>query len=280
MKIKVFEFGPFELDLAQQQLRRRGTRLRLPASRIRLLLLFVLRHGDLITREEIADCLWKDAQNVDVMSGINTAVNQLRTQLGDDPTAPKYIETVIGAGYRFIASVSEVVDTIEVDEPVEPAPQPIEPPLSPMSDEPSLPLAGTLPQFSSTRRRRWLAVALTAAVALCASVSYFVFQREASHRPAIQADLKLDRVTGSGDIQTADISPDGNYVVYVREAAGRQSLWLKQLATGRILQLASIGQDECPGLAFSPDGNYVYFVRKRSVQASGKLYRVPFRALV
>jgi Tol biopolymer transport system component len=42
------------------------------------------------------------------------------------------------------------------------------------------------------------------------------------------------------------------------------------------MQLAAIGEDECPGLAFSPDGNYVYFVRRNPRQPGGDLYRVPF----
>ena len=89
MKVKAFRFGPFELEPAQQQLRRRGIPIRLPASRIRLLQLLVNRHGELVTRDEIAACLWSEAQTVDVITGINTAVNHLRSQLGDDAAAPK-----------------------------------------------------------------------------------------------------------------------------------------------------------------------------------------------
>ena len=102
MRAKIFQFGKYELDMGLQELRSRGIRLRVPASRLRLLVLFVTRKGDLLTREEIAACLWKDSQNIDVMSGINTAVNQLRAQLGDGPASPKFIETVVGVGYRFV----------------------------------------------------------------------------------------------------------------------------------------------------------------------------------
>ena len=83
-------------------------------------------------------------------------------------------------------------------------------------------------------------------------------------RPAPPAALEFTRVTGSGDVQQADISPDGKYVAYVRETAGKQSLWLKQLATESDVQIATLGEDSCPGLAFSPDGSYVYFVRQGS----------------
>jgi Tol biopolymer transport system component/DNA-binding winged helix-turn-helix (wHTH) protein len=279
MKAKTFGFGPFELDPAQQQLRRRGIRLRLPASRIRLLLLLVKRHGELVSREEIAACLWTDAKTVDVITGINTAMNQLRSQLGDDPAAPKYIETVIGSGYRFIAKVSEIEapvqsmsETIPQHQTLNSDEGSIELKETAWLDVPSLEASAAGHQDSSpakTARTIVIASAVAAVLALC--ISFFLY-----HRAVPQAELELNRVTRSGDVQSADISPDGNYVAYVRETGGEQSLWLKQLATDRVLQLASLGTFKSPGLAFSPDGNYVFFVRKELLGPGGELYRVPF----
>jgi eukaryotic-like serine/threonine-protein kinase len=280
MKAKIFGFGPFELDPAQQQLRRRGIRLRLPASRIRLLLLLVTRRGELISRGEIASCLWTDTRTVDVITGINTAVNHLRTQLGDDPAAPKYIETVIGSGYRFIAKVSEIEVPLQSASKTIPQAQTLD------SDEGSITLTETAgsegaslepsaagrPHSSPARSGRTIATASAVAVVLALCILLFLYH----HRPVPQAELELNRVTRSGDIQSADISPDGNYVAFVRETGGEQSLWLKQLATDRVLQLASLGTFKSSGLAFSPDGNYVYFVRKELLGPGGELYRVPF----
>ena len=80
----------------------------LSVSLLKLLSLFLTRHGELITREEIARTLWEDSNTVDIDTGINTAVRRLRAQLEDDPNTPTYIETVIGIGYRFIAKVEEI----------------------------------------------------------------------------------------------------------------------------------------------------------------------------
>ena len=63
-------------------------------------------------------------------------------------------------------------------------------------------------------------------------------------------------------------------MAYVRETAGKQSLRLKQLATDSDVQIATLGEDQCPGVAFSPDGSYVYFVRQDRLQRSGDLYQV------
>jgi Tol biopolymer transport system component/DNA-binding winged helix-turn-helix (wHTH) protein len=267
-KSRVFRFGQFELDPTQQRLSRNGLRLRLPASRIRLLQLFVSRHGELITRDEIASILWGNTQTVDTVSGINTAVNQLRGHLGDDSAAPKYIETVIGTGYRFIADV-EATDRTTNQAEAEVA--------ASLDSVPEVP-PGMLPARTDPGRQALPVnkVILILVVAIAAATVIFALRwRAASHPTGSGRSLELDRVTGSGDIEFADISPDGKYVAYVRAAGSEHSLWLKQVATGRVLGLASMGKEECPGLAFSADGSFVYFVRKPQLEAGGDLSRIP-----
>lgn len=90
-----------------------------------------------------------------------------------------------------------------------------------------------------------------------------------SHAPATPAALEFTRVTGSGDVQQVDISPDGKYVAYVRETGGKQSLWLKQLTTDRDVQIATLDEGVCPGVPFFPDGSYVYFAREARLRPSG-----------
>jgi TolB-like protein/DNA-binding winged helix-turn-helix (wHTH) protein/Tfp pilus assembly protein PilF len=71
-----------------------------------LLLLLVERKGELVPREEISQRLWGTEVFVDVDLGINTAVRKVRTALRDDPEKPRFVETVIGKGYRFAAPVA------------------------------------------------------------------------------------------------------------------------------------------------------------------------------
>ncbi|MGD0458006.1 MAG: protein kinase [Terriglobia bacterium] len=125
------------------------------------------------------------------------------------------------------------------------------------------------------KRHKKAVIALTAAGMVIAAVLIYALYHAASHAPVPPAALEYTRVTGSGDVWRADISPDGKYVAYVRETAGKQSLWLKQLATGSDVQIATLGEDECPGLAFSADGSYVYFVRQDPLKPKGDLYQVP-----
>jgi TolB-like protein/tetratricopeptide (TPR) repeat protein/DNA-binding winged helix-turn-helix (wHTH) protein len=71
-----------------------------------LLFLLIEKRGELVTREEVADRLWSTTVFVDIDQSINTAVRKVRIALHDDPERPRFIETVVGKGYRFAAPVS------------------------------------------------------------------------------------------------------------------------------------------------------------------------------
>jgi DNA-binding winged helix-turn-helix (wHTH) protein len=62
--------------------------------------------GQLVTREQIADALWGKDVFVDVEQGINTAIRKIRMALEDNSGQPRYLQTVVGRGYRFIALVN------------------------------------------------------------------------------------------------------------------------------------------------------------------------------
>jgi len=103
-------FGPFELSVEAQELRKHGTPLNLSGQPIQVLILLTACPGKLITREELRRKLWHDNSFGDFDHGLNAAVNRLRDKLGDSATAPRYIETLQGRGYRFIAEVQSPSD--------------------------------------------------------------------------------------------------------------------------------------------------------------------------
>ena len=91
--------------------------------------MLIQRRGELVSREEIAECLWgKDAFH-DIDHGINTAIRKIRQALRDDPDKPRFVETVTGRGYRFAAPVTCG------NREFQPAAQPL---LSPAPAEPDL----------------------------------------------------------------------------------------------------------------------------------------------
>jgi TolB-like protein/DNA-binding winged helix-turn-helix (wHTH) protein len=103
---QVFHFGDFTLDRSGYRLQRGERILRLERRPMELLVLLLERRGELITREEVADRLWGATVFVDIDQSINTAVRKVRMVLRDDPHKPRFIETVVGKGYRFAAPVA------------------------------------------------------------------------------------------------------------------------------------------------------------------------------
>ena len=110
---KLYRFSEFELDPAERQLRQGGRSVPLERRPMDLLVLLVERPGRLVSRDEIIAALWPERVIIDFDSGLNTLVRKVRNALGDSPDDPRFIETVPGRGYRFIAQVSEPV----ADEP-------------------------------------------------------------------------------------------------------------------------------------------------------------------
>lgn len=99
------KFAEFELDVGAYVLRRPDGPLRLEKLPMEVLILLVQRAGTLVQRSEIQAMLWRPDVYIEHGSAINTAVRKIRRTLGDDADNPRFVETVVGKGYRFIAAV-------------------------------------------------------------------------------------------------------------------------------------------------------------------------------
>ena len=111
--IRRYRFGDFELDLDAMQLRARGEPVKLERRPLDLLVLLVSRHGRMVGRDEIITALWPTNVIIDFDSGLNTLVRKVRAALGDSPDDRKFVETVPGRGYRFVAAVTDVAPRYE-----------------------------------------------------------------------------------------------------------------------------------------------------------------------
>jgi len=153
----VYRFGDFSLDCGKFELRRDGQRLKLERKPFELLVLLVTKHGQVITREEIANRLWEQEVFVDIEHGINTAIRKIRQTLGDSPDLPQYVQTISGSGYRFIATVTG--GEAEVTAPTQSSEVPIEPPVPA-----EIAAAPANPPAVKPRQRLGLVAALCASV--------------------------------------------------------------------------------------------------------------------
>src|SRR5262245_4803951 len=73
-----------------------------------LLIQLIHKQGDLLTRDEIVAQIWGHDVFVESEQGINTAIRKIRQALGDDPDKPRFVQTVVGRGYRFIAPIEHL----------------------------------------------------------------------------------------------------------------------------------------------------------------------------
>ncbi|MEW6125463.1 MAG: winged helix-turn-helix domain-containing protein [Acidobacteriota bacterium] len=111
---RLYEFGDFRLDLAERALLRQGEAVALTPKVFDLLTLLVENRGRLMEKDELLKTLWPNSFIEE--ANLNVNVSALRRALGERPNAPQYIETVAKRGYRFVATVKEVVAT---EQPVE-----------------------------------------------------------------------------------------------------------------------------------------------------------------
>jgi DNA-binding winged helix-turn-helix (wHTH) protein len=98
-----FVFGPFCLQPERQLLLGHGVRVKIGGRALDILAALVERPGDLLSKQELLSSGWPD-RFVDE-SNLKVTIASLRKILDENPAAPRYIATVPGRGYRFVATV-------------------------------------------------------------------------------------------------------------------------------------------------------------------------------
>ncbi|MET0287922.1 MAG: winged helix-turn-helix domain-containing protein [Polyangiales bacterium] len=98
-----FAFGPFLLTPAQQRLQENGQNVRVGRRAFELLTALVERGGQVVGKEELMARAWPGL--VVDEGNLKVTIAALRRLLGEGSGPPRYIATVVGRGYRFVAGV-------------------------------------------------------------------------------------------------------------------------------------------------------------------------------
>lgn len=268
----------FELDLRAYELRSAGIPLKLKPIPRDILFLLVERRGELITRQEIVDRIWGKGVFLDTDNSINGAVSKIRQVLRDDVEQPRFVQTITGKGYRFIAAVEEIKPSHE-----ESYPQRTAATQNLAGNAVSLPPSpGGMNQegeaFSQIRTsakpvNRSMVVLGLILLAVAGLGIRWVLNRNSS-RPF--ADFTVAQITNNGKVGVAAISPDGKYILHSDTENGLESLRLRNILTGSDAQIVAPSVVRYKGLEFSPDGNYVYFRQLiNSIGSEWDAYRLP-----
>ncbi len=100
----IYKFGPFELDLATVELRDGDKACKLEPQVFALLALLVENRERLVSKEEIIDKVWDGRAVSD--AAVASRIKSARQALGDDGKAQRFIRTIHGRGYRFVADAA------------------------------------------------------------------------------------------------------------------------------------------------------------------------------
>ena len=106
-ELQCLVFGPFRLDRRDERLWRGSEAIPLPPKTFAVLCCLVTQAGQLVTKEALLEAVWPETVVSEVV--ITVTMRTLRRVLGDPARTPRFIETVHGRGYRFIAPVSTLV---------------------------------------------------------------------------------------------------------------------------------------------------------------------------
>src|SRR5262245_1126055 len=254
-----YEFGSFRLDPAERLLRRDGAPVQLTPKMFDILLFLVERSGRLVSKDELMRAVWPDTFVEDANLTVN--ISSLRKALGETASGHQYIETLQRRGYRFGVEVKECggaeAEMVEVD-------------ATPEQSQITRPCAG---DGKVSARKLALALGAVAVALIVAGIYKFGALRWRRSEPSFQT-MRIAKLTTSGRVSEAVISPDGKYVAIVFAEGGKRSVRVKQIASGSDVEIVASTEDNLGGLAFSRDGNFVYFQKVEKEAPLTALYRI------
>jgi Tol biopolymer transport system component/DNA-binding winged helix-turn-helix (wHTH) protein len=232
-------------------LRKHGYKVKLPGQPGQILNALVDKPGELVTREDLRNRLWPGLNSGDFEHGINAAINKLRQALGDVANEPRYIETMSGRGYRFIAPLHAVTGGV-----LELVP-------------PTLIESTPVPQRS--RRGLWM-------VAACALLPVLTLGSWITLRRSPPAPLKATQfqiappkgyyLEGGGNRSSFALSPDGERIAFTaKDTTGAFRLFLRDFSASESRPVAD-GEGGYSAV-WTPDGQGLLFMAKGRLRRIG-----------
>ena len=269
-----YEFGPFRIDAAKRLLLREGNVVPLTPKCFDILLALVENGGQVVEKPALLTRVWPDSFVEE--GNLTFNVSMLRKALGERPDEHKYIVTIPGRGYKFVATVngepdgnSDVMAEGKVNSSL-----PIDSEgTSDAKDEATAVQASEPVSYLKHVKGLQVLVLVTSLIAMTA-IGFGLYKLREG-KPRASRQLLTTRLSFSGNVRSATISPDGKFVGQVIDEHGKQSLLVKQASTTSYQEIVPPAHVEYLGLTFSHDGDQIYYVRTEEDNPwVGVLYKV------
>jgi Tol biopolymer transport system component/DNA-binding winged helix-turn-helix (wHTH) protein len=266
----VLRFGVFDIDLRTQELRKHGTRVKLPRQSFQVLQMLLERPGELVTREELHKVLWSANTFVDFDHGLNNAVKRIRAALGDSADAPHWIETLPRLGYRFVGPVEAITNGKGAGLNGNGAGVHA-------TSSAAQAISSSFPAPESASRRSlprwWIAGAVVLALL---ATGFWMYHRV--HRASVDTLQIIPFTSYPGYEFSPSFSPDGNQIAFVwtgNDHSELFDLYVKVVGTETPVQLTHNPASVIIP-AWSPDGRFIAFTRLKlnSPEDSG-IFMIP-----
>jgi DNA-binding winged helix-turn-helix (wHTH) protein/Tol biopolymer transport system component len=267
----LYEFGGFRFDGGTHRLWQNGDVILLSPKASGLLSLLLERQGEFVPKEEIFEKVWTDTF---VEDGVLTQnIYTLRKALGTDENGQPLIENRTRLGYRITVPVR----AIERSNGDAESNDRVEENLIAAQTSSEIPAEEDSPKTVFAKKtRNWKKTgAIFAACLVLLSFAAFFGWRFLRPRiaPLFRASIervRFEKLTNTGDLFNASLSPDGNFLVYIKN----DRIYLKDIASGKDIALDIPGVTSFSSVQFSADGNFLYFRNRKLLIGHADVYRV------
>src|SRR5687768_11111078 len=246
----LYQIGEFQLNTEEGVLLRDGEPVAITPKMFDVLNLLVNNRGRIVGKDELLDTVWSGS--IVEEGNLAVTIRQLRKVLGDDAHTPTYIQTVARRGYRFVGPVEEITANGKLEAGSESASS-----VARSTVDPSPAAATILPD----RVPRPVFIFLLGLIVLftVASGALYLWQRPSEPLSDRLRVLRVEKLSDTGNSSGVSVSPDGKLIAYSSVEGGKSVIWLRQLTTGKSVQIASGLDDTLNGLSFSRDGEFLYY---------------------
>ncbi|MBA2735949.1 MAG: winged helix-turn-helix domain-containing protein [Pyrinomonadaceae bacterium] len=273
-----YSFADFEIDAARRLLLKNGEAVSLNPKAFDLLLTLVENRGAVLSKNELLDKVWEN-QFVEE-NNLTVHVSALRKALGEKKNENRFLVTVPGKGYKFVGVVqssgdeekeiiieSRTVSRVVIEEENEAPETEIE------IAKDNFPKLKKENVFKFQKNYLPIIAFSAAAILLFGGAIGFAFWM-AEHK-SNNRELKLTKLTTSGKVTNATLTPDSKYAVFSQTETDGESLWLRHIATGSRQQILPVKPVRFVGLAVSPEGDTIYATVFSPALPDPQIWRVP-----